>query len=109
MHFATNWQRPRTSLEFRATWFGESTHPGDTAAQDHDSSTGLLLDLILQYALNEHLTATVGGLNLFDAYPDEFEPNSSLSPDGFEIPFSGYTPWGFNGRSVYLSLRARVP
>ena len=109
VHFATNWQRPRTSLEFRATWFGESTHPGDTAAQDHDSSTGLLLDLILQYALNEHLTATVGGLNLFDAYPDEFEPNSSLSPDGFEIPFSGYTPWGFNGRSVYLSLRARVP
>lgn|GEM_PF-3562573 len=109
VHFATNWQRPRTSFEFRATWFGESTHPGDTAADDHDSGTGLLLDLILEYALNKNVTATFGGLNLFDAYPDVFDPNSSLSSDGFEIPFSSYTPWGFNGRSVYLSLRAKLP
>jgi len=109
VHFVTNWQRPRTSLEFRATWFGESTHPGDTAAADHQSGTGLLLDLKLGYALNNKVTATLGGLNLFDAYPDQFEPASSLSPDGFEIPFSSYTPWGFNGRSVYLSLRAKLP
>jgi len=109
VHFTTNWQRPRTSLEFRATWFGESTHPGDTAATDHDSGTGLLLDLVLEYALNKNVTATFGGLNLFDAYPDEFEPNSSLTPDGYEIPFSSYTPWGINGRSVYLALRIKVP
>ena len=109
VHFRTNWQRPRTSLEFRATWFGDSTHPGDTAAADHDNGTGLLLDLTLEYVLNKTVTATIGGLNLFDAYPDEFSSDTTLSPNGFEIPFSSYTPWGFNGRSVFFALRATLP
>ena len=109
VHFTTNWRRPRTDFEFRATWYGSATQPGDTAAEDHSTGSGLLLDLILQYDLNDQLTGTIGGLNLFDAYSDVFEPDTSLSPDPFEQPFSSYTPWGFNGRYVYFSLRATLP
>jgi len=108
-HFRTNWQRPRTSFEFRATWIGGSTHPGDTAADDHKNGSGVLLDLILEYRLNKHLSASFGGLNLFDAYPDVFEGESALTANGFETPFSSYSAWGFNGRSVYLALRANLP
>ena len=109
VHFEANWQRPKTSLAFRATYYGESTHPGDTAEEDHENGTGLLLDLILRYQINDTLHASVGGLNLFDAFPDVFDENTPLSPNGFEIPFSSYSPWGFNGRSVFLALRAEIP
>jgi len=108
LHARANWQRQKTGLELRATWFGAATHPGDTAADDHDTGSGLLIDLSLKYQLNEQLTATLGGLNLLDEYPEVFASDSPLSPNPAEIPFSSFSPWGFNGRYVYLELRANL-
>lgn len=109
VHARANWQRQKTGLELRATWIGNATHPGDTAAEDHETGSGVLIDLKLKYELNKTVTATLGGLNLFDAYPDVFETASGLSPNPSTMPFSSYSPWGFNGRYLYLALRADLP
>ncbi len=108
VHMRANWQREKTGLELRATWFGSAVHPGDTAEADHNTGSGVLIDLSLEYQLNNTVTATLGGLNLLDAYPDVFEPDSTLTANPSEQPFSNYSPWGFNGRYVFLALRATV-
>ena len=47
------------------------------------------------------LRATLGADNVFDTYPDATLANNSNS--GI-LPFSGISPFGFNGRYLYAKL-----
>jgi iron complex outermembrane receptor protein len=58
----------------------------------------------------ERLTLTVGGLNVFDVYPDKW---ASSGPGANPFPFLGFTygwetlPFGINGGYYYARLNYR--
>ncbi len=71
--------------------FGETTEFG----------AELLVDLELQYEVNDMIDVAVGAQNLFDTYPDD-EQNSVLRFLGATRPIS--SPFGFNGGQWYARL-----
>jgi iron complex outermembrane receptor protein len=65
-------------------------------------------DLSVKYNLNENLSLTLGGMNLFDEYPDQWDPNGA-----FPFPQLGFTygwettPFGINGGYYFARLGYR--
>jgi iron complex outermembrane receptor protein len=43
----------------------------------------------------------VGANNLFDTYPSNLPAGGAFGSNGYFIPFSQFSPAGFNGRFVY--------
>ncbi len=121
----------------RTQRFGEVTNfqpllaqpaTGPLLRQPPDQTFGAkyITDVSLGLRLRENLQFTMGADNLFDIYPDENSDQGDLNPvaptaanpRGFQgnyggnsnfgiFPYSGLTPFGFNGRFVYARMNVR--
>ena len=110
---------PQTKFNVGATWFygpfrlnglanrfGEVIDPGTSADSDETLDAKWITDLELSYQANEFMSLAVGANNVFDAYPDttvENNQDAGQSTSTFDriFPFSGFSPFGFNGRFIY--------
>ncbi len=110
---------PQTKFNVGATWFygpfrlnglanrfGEVIDPGTSAASDETLDAKWITDLELSYQANEFMSLAVGANNVFDVYPDttvENNQDAGQSTSTFDriFPFSGFSPFGFNGRFIY--------
>jgi iron complex outermembrane receptor protein len=108
-------------LALRTTRFGSVIAPGATAPLADPLSLTLLgpddirlgakwiTDLELRYRAFGHLELAVGADNVFDVYPDRspFGPRPASEGGGvypinqYYLPYSGFSPFGFNGRFLY--------
>ena len=86
-----------------ATRYGEFSVLGSNAALDQTFDAAWTLDLAFSYALDKW-TFTVGGDNVLDQYPDEVLFANST---GGQLPWSGSSPFGFNGAFVYANVAYR--
>ncbi len=95
----------RRALDFtlRAQRFGEVVSRGTSAEGLLDNTFGakVITDLSLSYTLPRAVRLTLGADNLLDVYPDV---NSAATNNGGIFPFSGISPFGFNGRYIYARL-----
>jgi iron complex outermembrane recepter protein len=108
-------------ITFRNTRYGEVISP-DAAAPIADPASLRLLgpddlvlrpkwisDLEVRYSFLERFELAVGANNLFDVYPDA-RPQGARPTGGFYpanagyLPYSGFSPFGFNGRFLYGRL-----
>ena len=101
---SVNWSREKWASTVRATYYGEVLAPGTDAARDFWLGTKTLVDLEVRYDVTKAVQLAVGADNLFDAYPPAFP--GTLNGTG-NVPFSGYTPYGFTGRYVYGRLNVK--
>ncbi|MDT8439687.1 MAG: TonB-dependent receptor [Wenzhouxiangellaceae bacterium] len=110
---------PKTKFNIGGTWyygpfrfnalanrFGETVDPGSSVDSDETLDAKWITDLELSYQANDILSLAVGANNVFDVFPDTtVENNNSAgqSTTTFDriFPFSGFSPFGFNGRFVY--------
>ncbi|TDQ38232.1 TonB-dependent receptor plug domain-containing protein [Thiopseudomonas denitrificans] len=61
------------------------------------------LDAELAYHFGQALTLALGGLNLLDTMPDKWEDSGyPMSAADKVVPYSQYSPFGFNGRYYYM-------
>ncbi len=104
LHLQARWQRERYSLDLRVQRYGKVTDYGDTPADDLDLDGTWLVDLNAQYALTDSMTAGLGIQNLLDEYPDVPPRDIPDKPYNNILPYSNYSPYGFNGRFAYLRL-----
>jgi iron complex outermembrane receptor protein len=108
-------------LTVRTTRFGEVIAPGATAPLADPLSLTLLgpddimlgakwiTDLELRYRAFGHFDLAIGADNLFDIYPDRspFGARPASAGGGvypinqYYLPYSGFSPFGFNGRFLY--------
>jgi len=108
-------------LTARTTRFGSVVAPGATAPlADPLSLTALgpddirlgakwITDLELRYRAFDRLELAIGADNIFDVYPDRspFGPRPASEGGGvypinqYYLPYSGFSPFGFNGRFIY--------
>ncbi|PBJ83529.1 TonB-dependent receptor [Lysobacteraceae bacterium NML93-0399] len=86
-----------------ATRYGEFSVLGSNVALDQTFDAAWTLDLAFSYALDKW-TFTVGGDNVLDQYPDEVLFANST---GGQLPWSGSSPFGFNGAFVYANVAYR--
>jgi iron complex outermembrane receptor protein len=103
----------------RTTRYGNVVSPGAFAPTNATSLTDFgaddiflgkkwITDLELRYKLAERIQLAVGANNLFDVYPDRspFGPRPAAIGGSYPanqqyIPYSIFSPFGFNGRFVY--------
>lgn len=83
-----------------ATRYGEFTVRGATTALDQTFSAKWLGDLSAGYKFGA-FDFTVGADNVFDTYPDEVILANST---GGQLPYSGSSPFGFNGAFYWAKL-----
>ncbi|MDQ6830459.1 MAG: TonB-dependent receptor [Gemmatimonadota bacterium] len=104
LHLAANWQKSDFGLNVNAVQYGKVsvyTASDATGASDQTFGAKWITDISGSYTFLRRYTATVGADNVFDVYPDENKP--VLSNSGI-FPYTGYSPFGYNGRYYYVRL-----
>ena len=94
----------------RANRYGSVLVPGVDAARDQALGAEWVTDLEVRYQLFDAVELAIGANNLFDAYPDTVRAGlvggQNYGLNGYFIPYSSFSPFGFNGRFVYGRISA---
>lgn len=92
-------------LTLRGNRYGEVLIPGVDAARDQVLGQQWVADIELRGRVAERLELAVGANNVFDSYPDRvrrgLDGGQNYGLNGYFIPFSQFSPAGFNGRFLY--------
>ncbi|KGE04668.1 TonB-dependent receptor plug domain-containing protein [Pseudohaliea rubra] len=109
INLGATWYYNDLSVDLRMTRFGETIDPGLTAETDEKLDEQWITDLEVAYDITQNISLAVGANNLFDVYPDDTVSNdlaAGLVPSTFDriFPYSGFSPFGFNGRFLYGRL-----
>ncbi|MGH8085464.1 MAG: TonB-dependent receptor plug domain-containing protein [Lysobacter sp.] len=101
------WETGPWQVTGRGNYYGSVAGEGFTGVkQTWDGKA--LFDLGVSYAVSDHLKFSVGGNNVFDEYPDNWDPDTQ-----FPFPQLGFTygwetlPFGVNGGSYYARMDYR--
>jgi iron complex outermembrane receptor protein len=92
--------------------FGEVWQYNLNPDLDQEFSAKWVTDVDVSYKLMNRIRVAVGANNIFDVYPDEWKDwsagvNGALTTNGI-YRYPGLTsPWGMNGRTVYVRLTYR--
>jgi iron complex outermembrane receptor protein len=108
------------ALMIRTIRFGEVTTPSftqlsgpiisnntvyqDVAQFDQTLSAKFITDLDVSYKFFDHLTVAAGGTNIFNVFPDRTFLLPANANSGRILPFSGASPFGFNGANFYTRI-----
>jgi iron complex outermembrane receptor protein len=96
--FTTDWEKGPFAATFRGTYYGQVVEPAAAAANDIPLGQKTLFDIEGRFSLNENVSLALGAENILDTYPDATA--GALNGTG-GVPFSRYSPFGFNGRYLY--------
>ncbi|HVF93658.1 MAG TPA: TonB-dependent receptor [Sphingomonas sp.] len=110
----------------RTTRYGEVVSPGaiapiasplsltDYGPDDLFLKPKWITDLEVRYTISERVTWAFGANNLFDVYPTvrpkgqrPAAVGGSYPVDAYYLPYSGFSPFGFNGRFLYGRFSAQ--
>lgn len=110
LDYEQNW----ASLTLRANRFGRVLSPGNDPFTDLVIAPAWVVDLELRAEPITGLEVAVGSNNLFDQYPTAnptgvgTDPVTgaprNYSPNNYFLPFSSFSPFGFNGRFLYARV-----
>jgi iron complex outermembrane receptor protein len=96
----------------RATRYGRVLAAGADRFNDIDLAPKTITDLEFRFKpLGDRLSLALGGNNIFDVYPTKNPTGRGVDPDtglarnfsanNYFLPFSSFSPFGFNGRYLY--------
>jgi len=100
--FQAVWSRNAIDLTLRANYYGEVAGEGFTPGFKQTWDGATLFDAAFGWNITDKLRVTVGGNNIFDTYPDKWDPTNA-----FPFPQLGFTygwetlPFGINGAYYY--------
>lgn len=109
LNLGATWNVDRLRVTARTTRFGETVDPQTNPAEDEVLDAKFITDLEVQYQFTDTVALSVGGTNIFDVYPDTAEEINQINGVGTStfdrvLPYSGFSPFGFNGRFVYARM-----
>ncbi|MDZ7631153.1 MAG: TonB-dependent receptor [Gemmatimonadaceae bacterium] len=102
--FSATHEVSKFTFTARTQRFGEVTGFGTTAANDQTFGAKWITDASIGLALRENVRFTFGADNLFDVYPDA---NIAVNSNNGIFPYSGISPFGFNGRFAFARVNFR--
>lgn len=87
----------------RGNYYGSVSGEGFTPGAKHTWGGKALFDLGVRYSVSEDLHVTVGGNNIFDEYPDEWDRDTGAPFPQMGFKYGWETmPFGMNGGSWYV-------
>lgn len=105
VNIGADWSQGIFGITARTNRFGETLSPGGAVATDVVLEPKWLTDLELR-ATPGQFELAIGANNLFDVYPTRNPILGAAAINNYFIPYSTFSPFGFNGR--YLYARAGV-
>ncbi len=100
-----DWDYGIVGLTARTNRYGKVLVPGVDAARDQWLGAKWITDLEVRVKPVESVELAVGANNLFDVYPDRLRAGlvggQNYGLNGYFIPYSQFSPFGFNGRFLY--------
>jgi iron complex outermembrane receptor protein len=103
-NLTVDWQRERLGMRMDLMHYGKTTDA--TAGFELDSD--IVLNLSARYQATPRVALDFGAHNILDALPDPYDLEADDATDFDRIyPFSRYSPYGINGRLVYLRASVR--
>ncbi|HWK35101.1 TonB-dependent receptor [Sphingomonas sp.] len=75
--------------------------PKGTIAGDYTLTPKWITDVEVRVHPIEQVTLAVGADNVFDVYPDRVPTVAPFTPNSYFLPYSSFSPFGFNGRFLY--------
>jgi len=118
INLGADWEWNWLSASLRANRFGEVFSPGATPINDLLLQPRWITDLEFRLSpkggMIEGMELAIGANNLFDQYPTvaptgrAVDPltgqQANLSVNNYFLPYSSFSPFGFNGRFLYARL-----
>lgn len=108
LNASVTWLFGNVQTLLRATRYGETSDPSSIPARNEVIEEEWLVDLDITWDITDSVWVGLGANNLFDEYPD---PTRDLVDEVTTFsrifPYSGFSPYGFNGRFVYGKLGMR--
>lgn len=106
------WYYSAFTVNLMTTRFGDTLDAGSNEANDEKLPAKWITDLEVSYQASDIMSLSLGANNLFDVYPDtsrEILEGSGRSAGTFDLifPYSGFSPFGFNGRYIYTRMDLR--
>ena len=99
---------PRRKANLRFNYFGEVAGEGFTAGFKQTWDAKWLTDRLLTAPLGSNLSFTVGGLNIFDEYPDKWDETNAFPFSQLGFVYGWETlPFGINGGYYFARLNYR--
>lgn len=101
-----NWTKDSASVTLRSTRFGEVLSPAALEVDDVLLTPKWITDIEGRLQLTDNFSVAVGANNVLDVYPDAnpvgVRPTGgNFSVNNYFLPYSSFSPFGFNGRFVY--------
>ncbi|MEM9965846.1 MAG: TonB-dependent receptor [Asticcacaulis sp.] len=103
---SVDWTGGPLTVNTRTTYYGDVIDPSNNIFNDVHSGEKTLFDASATYSFGNGTSVVLGADNLFDVYPDATPANINIgSGNGIgALAFTRFSPFGFNGRYVYLRL-----
>lgn len=115
LNLSVDWSLDRFSATFRTNRYGSVFVAGSSTnlavAQgagpgDFTLSPKWVSDVEVRAKVYRGIELAVGADNVFDTYPDRVPAGGVFGVNGFFLPYSNLSPFGFNGRFVYGRISA---
>jgi iron complex outermembrane receptor protein len=112
INVSADFERAWFAATLRATRYGKVLAAGADEFTDINLKAKTITDLELRFKpMGDRFTLAVGGNNIFDVYPTNTPRGRSIDPatglernfsdTNYALPFSPFSPFGFNGRFLY--------
>ncbi len=98
------WTSAKWTLGLNATRYGTFTVRQTNPAQDQTYDPQWVVDVSASFKPSEQWTLTLGADNVLDSHPDRVEPTFTGVNAWGQMPYSNYSPAGFNGAYVYARV-----
>ncbi|UNU10356.1 TonB-dependent receptor plug domain-containing protein [Xanthomonas translucens] len=100
------WKLQHWDLNLAATRYGDFTvRNSASAARDQTYDASWVVDASASFKPSDNWTLTLGADNLLDQYPDKTA--NLINATYGVLPYSNYSPYGFNGAYVYGRINYR--
>lgn len=106
LNLSADWSLDRFSATFRTNRYGSVLVAGNTAATDFTLTPKWVSDVEVRAKIYRGIELAVGADNVFDIYPDRVPAGGAFGVNGFFLPYSNLSPFGFSGRFLYGRISA---
>ena len=101
INLGLDWDYDMFGATVRTNRYGSVLVPGATAAADFTLEPKWVTDLELRVKPIDRIELAIGANNVFDVYPSRLPTGGVFGTNPYFIPYSQFSPFGFNGRFLY--------
>jgi iron complex outermembrane recepter protein len=102
-----DWDYDLLGFTLRSNRYGTVLAPAATAVDDVTLEPRWITDAEVRLSFHPAFQLAVGANNLFDQYPTRLPPGPGARVNNYFLPYSSFSPFGFNGRFVYFRVSSQ--